>query len=219
MFYSQQAQSGSSSTSSSRDDDEKQKSTPYPPPSSNGKEIAETEKPAPEPSTPPSPPNGGLQAWLQVAGAFFLFFNSWGVVNTFGVFQSYYKTTLIPHVSASTISWIGTTQGFLLFLAGVVAGPFFDKGHMRLLVLLGTFFITLGLMLTSVCTEYYQLFLAQGVVVGLGCGLVFLPSIAVVATYFTSRRALATGITASGGSIGKTTPSSRMCTLGPSHPR
>lgn len=23
------------------------------------------------------PPNGGLVAWLQVAGAFFLFFNSW----------------------------------------------------------------------------------------------------------------------------------------------
>lgn len=27
--------------------------------------------------TPPPPPNGGLVAWLQVAGAFFLFFNSW----------------------------------------------------------------------------------------------------------------------------------------------
>lgn len=27
--------------------------------------------------TPPPPPDGGLVAWLQVAGAFFLFFNSW----------------------------------------------------------------------------------------------------------------------------------------------
>jgi hypothetical protein len=26
-------------------------------------------------------PNGGLQAWLQVLGAFFLFFTSWGIVN------------------------------------------------------------------------------------------------------------------------------------------
>ena len=24
-----------------------------------------------------TPPNGGLQAWLQVTGSFFLFFNSW----------------------------------------------------------------------------------------------------------------------------------------------
>lgn len=27
-----------------------------------------------------SPPNGGLVAWLQVAGSFFLFFNSWYVI-------------------------------------------------------------------------------------------------------------------------------------------
>lgn len=27
--------------------------------------------------TPSPPPNGGVVAWLQVAGAFFLFFNSW----------------------------------------------------------------------------------------------------------------------------------------------
>ena len=38
---------------------------------------------------------------------------------------------------------------------------------------------------------------------GTGCAFLFLPSVAIVATYFTSRRAVATGITASGGSIGK----------------
>lgn len=32
---------------------------------------------AAQPAIPPPPPNGGLTAWLQVAGAFFLFFNSW----------------------------------------------------------------------------------------------------------------------------------------------
>lgn len=25
-----------------------------------------------------APPNGGLEAWLQVLGAFFLYFNTWG---------------------------------------------------------------------------------------------------------------------------------------------
>lgn len=33
-----------------------------------------------------SVPNGGLKAWLQVLASFFLFFNSWGIVNTFGTF-------------------------------------------------------------------------------------------------------------------------------------
>jgi hypothetical protein len=32
-----------------------------------------------------SVPNGGTIAWLQVLASFFLFFNSWGIVNTFGM--------------------------------------------------------------------------------------------------------------------------------------
>lgn len=34
-----------------------------------------------------SVPNGGTIAWLQVLASFFLFFNSWGIVNTFGMFH------------------------------------------------------------------------------------------------------------------------------------
>lgn len=33
-----------------------------------------------------SVPNGGVKAWLQVLASFFLFFNSWGIVNTFGMY-------------------------------------------------------------------------------------------------------------------------------------
>ena len=109
----------------------------------------------------------------------------------------------MPDYSSSAISWIGTTQGFLLFVVGIFAGPIFDLGYMRALISVGTFLVVFGLMMTSISTEYYQLFLAHGVVVGIGCGCIYLPSIAIVATYFTSRRALATGITAAGGSIGK----------------
>lgn len=29
-------------------------------------------------------PDGGLTAWIQCAGCFVLFFNSWGIVNAFG---------------------------------------------------------------------------------------------------------------------------------------
>ena len=37
---------------------------------------SEQNKPIPEPGPGP-PPNGGLTAWLQVLGAFFLNFNTW----------------------------------------------------------------------------------------------------------------------------------------------
>lgn len=38
--------------------------------------------------SPTTKVDGGLTAWLQCAGAFFLFFNSWGIVNTFGTCHS-----------------------------------------------------------------------------------------------------------------------------------
>jgi hypothetical protein len=38
----------------------------------------------------------------------------WGYLNAFGVFQNYYKETLIPESSNSQISWIGSVQGIPL---------------------------------------------------------------------------------------------------------
>src|SRR3569833_3407096 len=58
------------------------------------------------------------------------------------------------------------------------------------------------MMMTSIATQYWQIFLAQGLCVGLGTGCLFLPSVAIAATYFTTKRALAIGIVAAGGSIG-----------------
>lgn len=33
-------------------------------------------------------PDGGLTAWLQCASSFCLFFNCWGIVNTFGAYRN-----------------------------------------------------------------------------------------------------------------------------------
>lgn len=44
--------------------------------------VAESETPAAEepPPSMPAPPNGGLAAWLQVSGAFWIYFNTWCIV-------------------------------------------------------------------------------------------------------------------------------------------
>ncbi|KAI0544079.1 major facilitator superfamily domain-containing protein [Xylaria curta] len=153
-------------------------------------------------STAASPPNGGLQAWTQVVGSFFMILASWGTLNTFGVFQTYYQETFLSSYSPADISWIGTVQGFLLIVVGVLSGPFYDLGHLKLLIFVGTALIVLGLLTASVAYNYYSIFLSIGVAIGLGSGCLFVPSIAIVSTYFTTKRPLATGITSSGGSIG-----------------
>jgi predicted MFS family arabinose efflux permease len=57
-------------------------------------------------------------------------------------------------------------------------------------------------MMLSISHNYWQVMLAQGICMGLGCGLIFVPSIAILPTYFSTRRAIALGIAASGSSLG-----------------
>ncbi|KAF2767929.1 MFS general substrate transporter [Teratosphaeria nubilosa] len=155
----------------------------------------------PSPQADP-PPDGGIRAWLQVLGSFILFFNTWGIVNTFGVFQTYYSTALLASEPESNISWIGSIQAFLLLIVGVATGPLFDAGYFEALLCTGAFLIVFGMYMTSLCTIYWQIMLAQGLCVGLGCGCLFIPSVAIVSTYFTSKKSFATGIAASGSSLG-----------------
>lgn len=154
-----------------------------------------------QPATPYIP-DGGVTAWVQVLCGFFMFFNSWGLINTFGVFQVYYTSTLLISSSTSAISWIGSIEAFLLCCTTIFAGPLFDCGHARSLVFLGTFLVVLGLLMTSLCTSYWQLMLAQGLCTGIGQGLLFITSIAIIPTYFSTKRSFALGLAASGSSLG-----------------
>ncbi|KIV78901.1 hypothetical protein PV11_06503 [Exophiala sideris] len=151
---------------------------------------------------PGPPPNGGLTAWLQVLGSFFLFFNAWGLVNTFGVYQTYYETSPVWQASPSEISWIGSIQAFLLLLVGVISGPAYDNGYFRALIATGATLIPLGFMMTSLCKTYWQTMLAQGITIGIGAGCIFIPSVAILPQYFSTKKALANGMAASGSSLG-----------------
>lgn len=123
-------------------------------------------------------------------------------MTAFGVFQLYYPTHPLPTTSPSTISWIGTMQGFFLAVTSIFAGCVLDRGHPKLLVLCGSFFVVLGLMTTSACKTYWQFMLAQGVCVGIGAGQLFIVAVGVLPGWFARRRALATGLAATGSSLG-----------------
>jgi MFS family permease len=127
-----------------------------------------------------------------------------GVANTFGAYQTFYEGDLLKGQTPSQISWIGSIQAFLLLsVGGFITGPIFDAGYIRALVLFGSAAAVFGMMMTSICTEYWQVILAQGVVTGIGMGCMMLPSVAVMPQYFKTRRAFATGVAASGSSVGE----------------
>lgn len=150
--------------------------------------------------------DGGLRGWLQVLGSFMIFVNIWGFTFIFGIFQSFYELSYLPGESASSISWIGTIQSSLLVIIGVVAGPLYDLGVYRLMMVSGSALILLGLFTLSVSTEYYQVFLSQGIAVGVGGGLLYVPSLALVSGAFKKRRAIALGVVTCGIGLGKQSP-------------
>ena len=137
---------------------------------------------------------------IHIFFAHFGCFNSWGMANSFGVFQQYYTNKY--HWSPSTTSWIGSIQIFLLFAVGVLAGRTTDAGYFRLTLYLGISFQLLGLFAASAASEYWQFILSQGVSVGLGHGFIFVPAIAAVSSYFRRWRTLAVGLSSAGAALG-----------------
>ncbi|CAK3786307.1 related to monocarboxylate transporter [Lecanosticta acicola] len=146
--------------------------------------------------------DGGTRAWLQVLGSFIVFGNLWGFTFAFGSFQSYYELDYLPGETASSISWIGTVSVFLLICIGIISGPLFDLGYFKSMLLAGAAIETLGVFLTSICSSYWQLMLTQGILMGLGNGLLYLPGLALVGRSFKRHRAIAMGITTCGAPVG-----------------
>ncbi|KAJ6780197.1 hypothetical protein PWT90_04457 [Aphanocladium album] len=145
-------------------------------------------------------PDRGRRAWLVVLGGWINFTASFGLLNSFGTFESEYETSL--HLNTSTVTWIGSAQMFVLFFGGMFIGPAFDKWGARKLMLSGTFLCLVSFIACSFATKFYQLLLAQGFLFGLGCALLFFPTTSAVSEWFDKRRGLALGLVVSGASAG-----------------
>ncbi|KAI1483870.1 MFS general substrate transporter [Daldinia eschscholtzii] len=145
------------------------------------------------------PPDGGA-GWIQVFVGHLALFNTFGWFNSYGIFQDYYTEEL--NLPLSAVSWTGSVQVFLLASIGMFSGRLFDAGYFRSLLVIGSILQLLAVFMASLATEYWQLFLAQGVCGGLGAGILYCPVIACVSTYFARKRALAISLVTSGGATG-----------------
>lgn len=147
-------------------------------------EAQEKVKDTEENGEPLMPLETGLLAWSQVLAGMLGNCMAWGNPTTFGVYQLHYEETL--HLPSSQVSWIGSVQVFIIFLLCAVSGRLADAGYARTTVCAGTFLSVFGIFMTSLATEYWQIFLAQGVCTGMGLGLVFMPCVSVISSYFYS---------------------------------
>ncbi|GEQ67415.1 hypothetical protein JCM33374_g1080 [Metschnikowia sp. JCM 33374] len=148
-------------------------------------------------------PIDGLFAFWQAILVMLMVFSTWGTNAAFGVFLNYYLTTdSFPGASKYDFALMG---GIVVFLAQFLA-PFctlavriFGQTPVHLV---GICFQTLGYMLAAECKELWQIFLCQGVLVGISFALIFIPGTLVIPTWFDKKKALAMGVAVSGAGLG-----------------
>ncbi|KXL48313.1 MAG: hypothetical protein FE78DRAFT_105237 [Acidomyces sp. 'richmondensis'] len=147
-------------------------------------------------------PEGGLKAWLVVFGSFSGMVAGFGYMNSIGIYHAYLATHQLSNYSESSIGWVFSVYVFLSFFCGLQIGPIFDAYGPRFLILGGTVTLLLSVFLMGSCTKFWHFILVFGVLGGIGTSLIFTPSVSAIAHWFFLGRANATGIAATGGSIG-----------------
>ncbi|CAG8906182.1 unnamed protein product [Penicillium egyptiacum] len=174
-----------------------------------GPEVPAAEAPN---AAQPSVPEGGLQAWLTVAGASVALFVSFGWVNCIGLFQAEYETNQLKDFSSSDVSWITSMEFFFMLFTSPVAGKLFDSYGPRVPIAIGSVLHVFGLMMASLSYKYYQFMLSQSVVSGIGSSLIFTPAMTAPLirkpkpqTWFRQKRGLVGGLTVAGSSLGGVT--------------
>lgn len=97
-------------------------------------------------------PEGGLQAWLVVLGAWCALLAAPGLMNSIATFQTYIGTHQLSSYDEGTIGWIFSLYSAFTFFCGIYIGPLFDRYGPRWLILPGSICIVASMMLLSVCT-------------------------------------------------------------------
>ncbi|VUC26380.1 unnamed protein product [Clonostachys rosea] len=146
-------------------------------------------------------PDGGRVAWLVAVGACCTSFAGLGFANSTGIFIEYYLSHQLQDKTADDVAWIGSLSNFIQFASGCIGGPLFDR-YGAWVIRPAALLYLLAIMMTSLCHEYWQFMLAQGVLLGIGMGGLMFPALAAVSQWFDKKRAAALGITISGSSIG-----------------
>lgn len=89
-----------------------------------------------------------------------------------------------------------------MFAFGPIAGLLGDRFGPQMPLGIGIICQLVAIFMVSLCKEYYQFFLAQGLLLGFGMSLITIPVTSVTPRYFQRNRGLAQGVSVAGSSLG-----------------
>lgn len=123
-----------------------------------------------------------------------------GAIKSFGILFVEFLENM--DASPSTASWIPALCYFLYSSLGPLSSILSVKYSYRTVTIAGAAFASAGMILTHWATSVEYLYLSYGVMVGIGAGLSFPPTVYIVTSYFVKLRGLANGLCISGSALG-----------------
>lgn len=145
-------------------------------------------------------PEGGFRAWMVVAAASTIMAMSFGMCNSYGVYQSYYEEKYV-NTPSNILGIIGALQAALTYFIALPSTILMTYLGPQVVVLIGGLMSSLGFMFLSISNATWQLFIIQGLMMGMGSGLMYIHSTGITMQYFHRRKALALGIITAGSSL------------------
>lgn len=140
-------------------------------------------------------PDGGW-GWAVAVSFFFIEVFTYGVIKSFGVFFNDLMDSFDE--SNSRISWIISICVFVLTFTAPLSTVLSNRFGHRLVVMAGGLLVSIGMVVASFSREVYHMYIAIGVISGLGYCFSFLPTVTILSQYFDKRRSVVTAVASTG---------------------
>ncbi|XP_003931845.1 monocarboxylate transporter 7 isoform X2 [Saimiri boliviensis] len=140
-------------------------------------------------------PDGGW-GWAVAVSFFFIEVFTYGIIKTFGVFFNDLMDSF--NESNSRISWIISICVFVLTFSAPLATVLSNCFGHRLVVMLGGLLVSTGMVAASFSQEVSHMYVAIGIISGLGYCFSFLPTVTILSQYFGKRRSIVTAAASTG---------------------
>jgi MFS family permease len=134
--------------------------------------------------------------WVVVGAAFTLMFVGFTAAYSFAAFFGAFESEF--GAARGHIALVFSVAAFLWFLLGAPGGVIADRIGPRRVALVGVMFLVAALWLASEARSLAVLYATYSIGVGVGVGLVYVPSIGAVQPWFSANRAFASGLAVAG---------------------
>jgi len=131
-----------------------------------------------------------------VAAAFTLMFVGFAAAYSFAAFFTAFQAEF--GASRGHVALVFSVAAFLWFFAGAPGGMLADRFGARGVALAGVALLSAALAMAAVADSVETLYITYSVGIGIGVGLLYVPSVGAVQPWFSANRALASGIAVAG---------------------